>query len=97
MEETEREVDSVNSEPAMTFASWAIDRNIIESKFLKFLYCPGREHYPGDNRIYKEEKGVCDTGCDTIAAFATGTADHGAGRSTTATSSEGHELKRGPC
>jgi hypothetical protein len=87
MEETKRKINSVNREPAMAFTSRTINRNVVEGKFLKFLNSPRREHYPCDDRVNEKEERVCDTGCDTIAAFAAGAADHGAGRSAATTGS----------
>ncbi|KAI6776110.1 hypothetical protein HG530_000055 [Fusarium avenaceum] len=94
MEETKRKVDSVNSKPAMAFACGTIDRNIIEGEFLQLFDRPRREHYPGDDRIDKEEERVCDSSCDTIAAFATCAADHRTSCSTAAAGSEGYDLIR---
>lgn len=94
MEETKRKINSVNREPAMAFTSRTINRNVVEGKFLKFLDSPRREHYPCDDRVNEKEERVCDTGCDTIAAFAAGAADHGAGRSAATTGSKGSNLMR---
>lgn len=81
MEETKRKINPMNREPAMAFTSRTINRNVVEGELLELLDSPRREHYPCDDRVNEEQERVCDTGCDTIAAFATGAADHRTGRS----------------
>lgn len=98
MEETESEVDPMDSHPTVAGARGTVDFDIVEGEMFEFFDCPRRKHYPCDDGINEQEESVCDTSCNTVAAFATSATDHGAGRGAAAAANTGQELKeRGYC
>jgi hypothetical protein len=69
VEETESEVDALNSDIAVALFAVALDVDVVKSEVGELLHGPVGEHDPRDDRVDEEDEGVCDTGCDTVAAF----------------------------
>lgn len=84
VEEAEGEVDALHGNEAIALFPVALDVDIVQGELGQLLHGPVGEHDPRDDRVDEQNEGVCDTGCDAVAAFPSTGAHDGAacGRAT---------------
>jgi hypothetical protein len=93
VEETEGEVDALHCNEAIALLAVALDVDIVQGELGQLLHGPVGEHDPRDDRVDEENEGVCDTGCDAVAAFpSTGAHDGAASGRATARGSDAPDL-----